>query len=91
MVRYFYAGTPFVVVGTVVILCMPWLGLIAVMVAAVTALTALAALASAIVVMPYMLIRALARRWQMSGATPRTAPALTASGQAHTFQRGRAS
>ena len=55
--RYFYAWTPFVIVGTVVLLSLPWLGLIALMVSALVALVALAALASAIVAVPYVLVR----------------------------------
>jgi hypothetical protein len=62
MVRYFYAGTPLVIVGTVVLLALPWLGLIALMIAAPVALVALAALAWAILALPYMLGRAISRR-----------------------------
>src|SRR5262249_49759046 len=46
MVRYFYAWTPLVIVGTVVFLSLPWLGLIALM---IVSLAALAAVAYAIV------------------------------------------
>jgi hypothetical protein len=74
MVRYFYAWTPLVIVGTVALLSLPWLGLIALM---LVALVALAALAGAIVAVPYMLGRAISRRWQGSGASPRTAAALS--------------
>jgi len=49
MVRYFYAWTPLVVVGTVVILSLPWLGLIAFMIAALVAVAAPVALAWATV------------------------------------------
>jgi hypothetical protein len=78
MVRYFYAWTPLVIVGTVVLLFMPWLGLIALAIVAIVALGALAALAWAIVFVPYMLGRAISRRWHMrSGASPRTAAALS--------------
>ena len=63
MVRYFYALTPFVTVGTVSILALPWLGLVALLVFALVALGALAALAWAIVVAPYLLIRSIGRRW----------------------------
>lgn len=71
MLRYFYAWTPLVIVASVVLLSLPWLGLIALM---IVSLVALAALASAIVVAPYMLVRAIARRWQSSSAaSPRTA------------------
>ena len=63
MVRYFYALTPLVIVGTVFILSLPWLGLAALLVFALVALAALAALAWAIVVAPYLLVRSVARRW----------------------------
>jgi hypothetical protein len=76
MVRYFYAWTPLVIVAAVVLLSMPWLGLIALMIAATVALGALAALAWALVFVPYMLSRAVIRRWHLrDGASPRTAPA----------------
>ena len=63
MFRYFYSLTPLVIVGTVLILSLPWLGLFALMVFALVALAALAALAWAIVVAPYLLIRSIGRRW----------------------------
>jgi hypothetical protein len=75
MVRYWYAWTPLVIVGTVVVLSLPWLGLIALM---IVSLAALAALAWGIVFVPYMLSRAIGRRWHsLSGASPRTASALS--------------
>jgi hypothetical protein len=78
MVRYFYAWTPLIIVAAVVLLSMPWLGLIALMIVAIVALVALAALAWAVVFVPYMLSRAISRRWHIrSGARPRTAPALS--------------
>jgi hypothetical protein len=78
MVRYFYAWTPLVIVAAVFLLSMPWLGLIALMIAATVALVALATLAWAIIFVPYMLSRAISRRWHIgSGASPRTAPALS--------------
>jgi hypothetical protein len=78
MVRYFYAWTPLVIVGTVVLLSMPWLGLIALIVVAFVALVALAALAWAVVLVPYTLSRAISRRWHIrSGASPRTVTALS--------------
>jgi hypothetical protein len=64
MSRYFYAWTPLVIVGTVVILALPWLGLIALAVFGLVALGALAALVLAIVALPYMVGRAVSRRWQ---------------------------
>ena len=63
MLRYFYAFTPLVIVGTVFILSLPWLGLAALLVFTLVALAALAALAWAIVVAPYLLVRSVARRW----------------------------
>src|SRR2546423_911390 len=75
MVRYFYAWTPLVIVTAVVLLSAPWLGLIALL---ILSLVALAALASAIAFVPYMLSRAIGRRWRSrSGASPRPAPALS--------------
>jgi hypothetical protein len=75
MVRYFYGWTPLVIVGTLLLLAIPWLGLIAFM---IVSLVALAALAWAIVFVPYMVSRAISRRWHMrSGASPRTAAALS--------------
>ena len=80
MVRYFYAWTPLVTVAAVLILSMPWLGLFALVIVALVALAALAALAWAVVFVPYMLSRSISRRWHArSGASPRTAPALTAA------------
>ena len=49
MVRYFYAWMPLVLVGTVVILICPWLGLIALLVGLSSVLAALGALTWAIV------------------------------------------
>jgi len=76
MVRYFYAWTPLVIVATVVLLSLPWLGLIAVM---IVALAAMAALAWAIVSVPYLLVQAISRGWQH--ASPRTAAAAPARRQ----------
>src|SRR5919198_4510771 len=74
MVRYFYAWTPLLIVGTLCILSLPWLGLIALM---IVALVALPALGLAIVIVPYMLSRDLSRLWQRRGnAVRRTAPAV---------------
>jgi hypothetical protein len=75
MVRYFYAWTPLVIVATVVLLALPWLGLIALM---IVSLVALAALAWAIVFVTYVLSRAIRSLWHIrSGASPRTAAALS--------------
>lgn len=84
MVRYFYAWAPLVIVGTLVILSLPWLGLIALMIFAIVAVTALAALAWAIVVAPYTLGRTINRLWHgRTIAIPRTAPS-----QRYAAQRG---
>jgi hypothetical protein len=75
MARYFYAWTPLVIVGTIVLLSLPWLGLIALL---IVAPVALAALAAAVVLVPYMLGRAISRLWHsFGGACPRTAPTLS--------------
>ena len=76
MVRYFYLWTPFVVVGTIILLSAPWLGLIALAFLSLVALVAVGALAWAIVFVPYALGRAIARRWHTHPASPRTAAAL---------------
>jgi hypothetical protein len=86
MVRYFYAWTPLVIVATICLLSLPWLGLIALM---LVSLVALPALARAIVFMPYMLIRAISRRWQgRSGADSRTAAVLSPATRQPTFRKG---
>jgi hypothetical protein len=70
---YLYAWMPLAIVATVVVLALPWLGLIALM---VVALVAVPALAFAIVVLPYLLIQAINRRLHSrSDASPATAPA----------------
>jgi len=58
MVRYFYAWTPLVIVGTIFLVALPWLGLIALMLVTITVLPALAL---AILFAPYMLVRAIVR------------------------------
>jgi membrane protein implicated in regulation of membrane protease activity len=75
MVRYFYAWTPLVIVAAVVLLSMPWLGLIAL---TIGALLALGSVAWALVFVPYTLSRAISRRWYArTAASPRTAPAVS--------------
>ena len=75
MVRYFYKGTPLVIVAGVVFLSMPWLGLIALMVVAIPALGALAALGWTIATVPYRLGQAVTRHWhERSDAGPQAAP-----------------
>jgi len=78
MFEYFYAFGPLVIVGTVLLLSLPWLGLIALMFVALVALAALAALAWATLFVPYMLGRAISRHWHnRTSASPRTAAALS--------------
>jgi uncharacterized membrane protein len=86
MVRYFYAWTPLAIVAAVVLLSLPWLGLIALM---IVALVALPALAIAIVFVPYMLIRAIGRRWQdRSAATAQTPAVVSRAMHRSTFRKG---
>jgi hypothetical protein len=77
MVRYFYALTPLVIVGTVFLLSLPWLGLVALMIVALVALGALGALAWAIVAAPYLLIRSIGRRWHGRSVTHQPSAALS--------------
>ena len=78
MVRYFYAWLPLVIVTAVFVLSMPWLGLIALMIVALVALLTLMALAGVAVFAPYMLGRAMTRRWhRRHGVSARTVPALS--------------
>ncbi len=77
MVRYFYAWTPFFLVGTAVLLSLPWLGPVALVTFAFIALVALAALAWAIVAAPYLLIRAIAHRWHEPTVAHRPSAALS--------------
>src|SRR5262245_56363936 len=74
MVRYFYSWTPLVIVGTFVLLTLPWLGLIALV---LLALAALATLVSAIVSVAYALGRAASGLWHIrAAASPRPAAIL---------------
>lgn len=78
MVRYWYGWMPLVVVGTIVFLSLPWLGLIALFVVALVALVALALLVWAMFVVPFRVGRAIGRRWQgRSRPDIQTAPALS--------------
>lgn len=78
MVRYFYAWGPPVLVGAVLLLSLPWLGLIALMFVSLVALAASAAVAWATIFVPYVLGRAVSRHWHSrSGANPRTAATLS--------------
>jgi hypothetical protein len=71
MFRYFYAWTPLVFVATIVVLALPWLGLVALI---VVSLVAIPALAFAVVVAPYLLVQAIGHRLQARhSASPRPA------------------
>jgi hypothetical protein len=75
MARYFYKWTPFVIVGSIVFLSIPWLGVIALL---IVSLVALPMLAFAVVFVPYTLIRAVRRGWQgQHRPRPRTAATLS--------------
>ena len=74
MVRYFYGLTPLVIVGTVAILALPWLGLFALTTFALVTIVALWALAWAIVAAPYLLVRSAGRRWHERSVVQRAAP-----------------
>ena len=77
MLSYFYAWTPLVIVGTLVLLAAPWLGVIALL---VLALAALAAFALAFVYVPYVVVRAVGRHVHRRGeASLRTAPVLSSA------------
>jgi hypothetical protein len=78
MVRYFYAWTPLVIVGTVILLALPWLGLLALMIAGLAALAALAALTWAIVAAPLAVGRAIGHRWHGQSAAPQPSATLLA-------------
>jgi hypothetical protein len=81
MVRYFYAWTPLLIVGTVALLSAPWLGLIALLIAVCFAVVAVVALTWAIVSLPMMLGRAVRRRRHAAGRTGRwTATPLSPAG-----------
>lgn len=80
MVEYFYAWTPLLIIGTVLLVSLPWLGPVVLLVGALAVLLALAALLWAIVVLPYRLGRAIGRRWHgRGGVRPRTPAAVTAA------------
>ena len=72
---YFYKWTPLFIVGTLCILSLPWLGLIALM---LVALVVLPAIAWALVYVPFRLARAVSHGWRgHSGASPRPVVALS--------------
>jgi hypothetical protein len=77
MLRYFYAFTPLVIVGTVFILSLPWLGLVALMVLVLVTLGALGAIAWALVAAPYLLIRSIGRSWHGRSVAPQPIAAVS--------------
>ena len=86
MLRYFYAWTPLVLVATIVLLALPWLGLIALI---IVSLVAVPALAFATVVAPYLLVQAVARRLQgRHTASRRPAVVLAPTAQRPTLRKG---
>jgi hypothetical protein len=86
MVRYFYAWTPLVLVATIVLLALPWLGLIALI---IVSLVAVPALAFATVVAPYLLVQAISRRLQgRHTASRRPGVVLAPTAQQPTLRKG---
>ena len=83
--RYFYAWTPLVLVGAVVLLSLPWLGLIALAVIALAALAVLATLAWAIVAAPLAVGHAMGRRWRERGDVSRPRAALSLAEREHSY------
>jgi hypothetical protein len=78
MANYFYKWTPVVVVGTIVLLGLPWLGLIALIVVAGAFVGVLGALALAIAWLVETVYRAFGRGLrELSGAVHSIAPALS--------------
>ena len=89
MVRYFYAWTPLVLITVLVLLALPWLGLIALFVAL---LVVLPVLAFATVAAPYLLVRAIARRLHgRISASPQPVAVHSAATQQPTLHGGYAS
>jgi hypothetical protein len=62
MLSYCYAWTPFVLIGSLALLALPWLGLLALLVVALGAVLVLAGLISAILWAPVTATRAVLRR-----------------------------
>jgi ABC-type protease/lipase transport system fused ATPase/permease subunit len=88
MVRYLDAWTPLVIVGTVAVLALPWLGLIALVIFSLFALATLAALAwAAIVFVRYVLGRAINRHWLRAAWSLAKAESKDASSRARASMR----
>ena len=83
MVRYFYAVTPLFIIGTVVLLSLPWLGLIALV---IVTLVALSTLAFAMVFVPLMLVRSISARWH--GSSPQTVGIAPRTTHGHAIRKG---
>ena len=75
MLRYLYSRTPLVILGTLVLLSLPGLGLIALMIAALAGLAAQAALTAATVAAPLAVGRAIGHRRHGRSATLQPSPA----------------
>lgn len=76
MANYFYNWTPIVVIGTVLILGLPWLGLFALIFVASFVFAALATVALGLAWTIAAVGRAIGREWhRLSGASDGTAPA----------------
>lgn len=76
MLSYCFSWTPLVILMTVVLLSLPWLGLIALFVFSLFALGLLATLAWTVIWVPRTLSLAVRNRWRVrSGASRRTATA----------------
>src|SRR5262245_47316967 len=75
MARYFYSWTPLVVVGTVVLFALPWLGLLALMLFVLVVLATL-------VLVPYALGRAASGLWHLrTTASPRPVAVMAQAGR----------
>jgi hypothetical protein len=84
MANYFYKWTPILIVGTIVLFGLPWLGLMALIFVALVVVGALGALAFAIAWMVETVSRAIGHGWhELSGAALRMAPALSPARSTH--------
>jgi hypothetical protein len=89
MVRYFYLWVPPFLIGTLCILALPWLGLIALMIVARALVTAIALV---FVYVPYGLGRAMSPLTHSRGeANPRPAAVVAVATRQPAYENGRAS
>jgi hypothetical protein len=88
MVAYFYKLTPLFLVGTLCILALPWLGLIALFVVGVVVLLAAACL---FVYLPYKLVQAVGRAQSHSRVEPRPVAVLSVATRQPALRKGHAS